>query len=80
MTVYTPGGPCLTRLQHEQQLFQKQLQEKSNPLSAKSLQDITAGRTPKDTVSASAVSPPDATEKTVQSYSSSHGRNLDIAV
>ena len=24
MTVYTPGGPCLTKTQHDEQVFQRQ--------------------------------------------------------
>ena len=70
MTVYTPGGPCLTRLQHEQQVFQKQLQERYAPSPAKVLQNLAAGRV--------AEAPP--VEKTAQLRAPDPERLLDVMV
>lgn len=80
MTVYTPGGPCLTRLQHEQQMFQKQLQEKSNSSPIRALQNLATGRTSTDILRRDAVSPLGTAEKTAQPNSSTHGQLLNITI
>lgn len=81
MTVYEPGGECLTRIQHDQREFQKRLQEKVNPSPATAARNLTQGNVPAaDTLRPEAVKPAQAGEKPAASYGSLHSQYLDISV
>ncbi len=74
MTVYEPGGPCLTQTQHDQQVFRKQLQEKSNVSATPG--NPSAASQASDTLQPQAVQPTQNTEKTT----ATSGRLLNVTV
>lgn len=82
MTVYEPGGECLTKTQHDQREFRKKLQEKQNPAGAETAA-TPAGSTPAataDTQLAQAVKPVEASEKPAKPDPLIKGRPLDVSV
>lgn len=78
MTVYEPGGECLTRVQHEHREFQKKLQEKANPSPAAEARNLSSGKAPDGALTATAIKPVDTPERTVPPKSAQSGQILDF--
>ena len=80
MTVYEPGGECLTKTQHDQREFRKKLQEKQTPDVAQTGAAGTTPAAPDDALLAQAVKPAAASEKPARPDPLIKGRPLDVSV
>ncbi len=80
MTVYEPGGECLTRIQHDQREFRKQIQGKYAPSSATAPSSLAGGNAAATGAQLpEAVKPPQAGDKAATAYGSPHSQYLDIS-
>ena len=78
MTVYEPGGACLTRVQHDQRELTKQLQQRAGSAPAA---QVGNQRTPVGKPQTQqAVQPASDAEKILAPTSSTQGQFLDIVV
>lgn len=77
MTVYEPGGECLTKTQYDQREFRKKLQDRNNPDAAKNTAPGTA--TPaSDLITPQAVKPVEKTDASTTTADALSDHAVDV--
>lgn len=77
MTVYEPGGECLTKTQYDQREFRKKLQDRNNPDATKNTTPGTA--TPaSDLITPQAVKPVEKTDTSTTTADTLSDHAVDV--